>query len=128
MIYILNINENDNKTFSNVSLNGKLLFKIKNKNNNIHYNIEKTFKYYNFKINKINAICVNNGPSISYIKIRSILSTIKGFCLILNKPLIIINDFIITINNIKKKIKKYKKIFFIILSYNNKKIFLKNTI
>ncbi|WGH27044.1 MAG: hypothetical protein NHG12_00695 [Candidatus Shikimatogenerans bostrichidophilus] len=125
MTYILNINENDNNKLSNISLNYKLLFKIIIINNNIHENIKNLLIKKKFNLNKINAICVNNGPSLSYIKIRSILSTVKGICLSLNKPLIVINDFIIIINNKINLFKNFKIIFFIIFSYNKKIIYLK---
>ncbi|WGH25650.1 MAG: hypothetical protein NHF89_00705 [Candidatus Shikimatogenerans bostrichidophilus] len=124
MTYILNIYENNKYILSNISYNGKLLFKIKKNSNSLHQKIKKSLIKYKFKINKINAICVNFGPSISYTRIRIILSSAKGLCLSLKKPLIMINDFLILINNKLKLIKKYKKINFIIYSYNKKKIYI----
>ncbi|MDH3003783.1 MAG: hypothetical protein NHF95_00615 [Candidatus Shikimatogenerans sp. JK-2022] len=122
MIYILNINENDKYNLSNISLNKKLLFKIKIKNNNFHESINNNFKKNNFNIKLIKAISFNNGPCLSYIKIRSLLSAIKGFCYILNIPLLISNDYLIIKNN-KFKIFKKKKIYLIIIK---KKKFFKN--
>ncbi|WOX79076.1 hypothetical protein [Candidatus Shikimatogenerans bostrichidophilus] len=123
MTYILNINENNNYIFSNISYNGKLLYLIKKTYNSIHKNINNCLLNYNFNLNKLNAVCVNLGPSIYYFKIRSLLSTAKGICLSLNIPLIIVNEFLL-INNKKYFIKNYNKnkIFFIFFSYNNKQI------
>ncbi|WGH26545.1 MAG: hypothetical protein NHG02_00725 [Candidatus Shikimatogenerans bostrichidophilus] len=122
MTYILNINENNN----NISYNDKLFLKIKD-NYFLHENIKNSILKKNFNIKKLNAICFNTGPSKSYFKIRSRLSTVKGICFSLNIPLIIIDDFLILINkkiNFFKK-KKYKNIIYIIYSYNKKKKFYK---
>ncbi|WOX79333.1 hypothetical protein [Candidatus Shikimatogenerans bostrichidophilus] len=126
MTYILNINENNNYIFSNISYNGKLLYLIKKTYYSIHKNINKCLLNYNFNLNKLNAVCVNLGPSIYYFKIRSLLSTAKGICLALKIPLIIVNDFLLILINKKKfLIKKYNKIIFIIFSYNKKIIYIK---
>ncbi|WOX79210.1 hypothetical protein [Candidatus Shikimatogenerans bostrichidophilus] len=126
MTYILNINENNNYIFSNISYNGKLLYLIKNTYNSIHKNINKCLFKNKFNINKLNAVCVNLGPSIYYFKIRSILSSAKGICLALNIPLIIVNDYLLILINKKKcLIKKYNKIIFIFFSYNKKIIYIK---
>ncbi|MDH3004848.1 MAG: hypothetical protein NHG09_00065, partial [Candidatus Shikimatogenerans sp. JK-2022] len=93
--------------------------------NSLHFNIFKKISKKKININIIKAICVNIGPSISYTRIRNIISSTKGFCLALNLPLIEINDFLISIFKFKNKnlLKKKKNIFFIFDSFNKKKTF-----
>lgn len=123
MTYILNIYEKSKYIYSNLTYNGKLFLKIPKNNNLLHYNILKCLNKKKINIKIINAICINLGPSISYTRIRNILSSAKGLSLSLNIPLIKLNTFIILINYNKKLIKNYKYIIFIIFRYNNINIY-----
>ncbi|WGH25562.1 MAG: hypothetical protein NHG13_00040 [Candidatus Shikimatogenerans bostrichidophilus] len=120
MVYILNIYEKKKYILSNITFNNKIFINIKKNKYSIHYNLLKIIKKKKFNLNKLNAICVNLGPCISYTKIRNIISSAKGFCLALNIPLIKINSFLIYIYKNKKKIKKYHKLYFFIFSYKKK--------
>ncbi|MDH3004836.1 MAG: hypothetical protein NHF85_00805, partial [Candidatus Shikimatogenerans sp. JK-2022] len=130
MVYILNIYEKKTYIYSNITKNGKTFIIIKKNNNSLHYNILKQIKKYNLLfLNKLNSICINFGPAISYTRIRNIFSAVKGLSLTLKIPIIKINLFEILLFYYKKKIKTYKKIIFIIiiLKGNKKKIIYKNT-
>ncbi|MDH3004273.1 MAG: hypothetical protein NHG00_00465 [Candidatus Shikimatogenerans sp. JK-2022] len=138
MSYILNIYEIEKYIYSNISYKGKLYLNFNKNKNFLHYNIFKKIKKKKIDLNIIKAISVNLGPAISYTRIRNILSTAKGLCLSLNIPLIKITIFKLFIYyiKIKKKIKKYKFIYFIIINnliykyniYTNKIYIINNII
>jgi len=68
----------------------------------IHLAIRKITETHNIFLNDIDAVCLSNGPG-SYTGLRVGLSTAKGICYALNKPLITINTLRMIAESVREK-------------------------
>ncbi len=72
----------------------------------LHQAIHDAFKQNNLNFNQLDAVAVSNGPG-SYTGLRIGLSTAKGLCYALNKPLICINTLQIIAAAVELQAKRY---------------------
>jgi tRNA threonylcarbamoyladenosine biosynthesis protein TsaB len=96
MSLILNIDTASSIASVSISLNGKALANIDNKNPNEHAAflqpaIKKLLAQASIHLDEIDAVAVVNGPG-SYTGLRVGLASAKGICFALNKPLITIGS------------------------------------
>ena len=95
MALILNIDTATEHASACLSKDGQLLAMESNPNQKDHASfiqpaIQRLMAAVNYELLAIDAIAVSNGPG-SYTGLRVGLSTAKGLCYALNKPLILIN-------------------------------------
>ncbi len=95
MALILNIETSTNVCSASLSDNGKIIDILENMDDRAHAStltvfIEQLLEKNNIKCSSLDAIAVSEGPG-SYTGLRIGVSTAKGICYAVNKPLIAVN-------------------------------------